>query len=162
MPRMQRMIGCLKYDPHDARIYLTEPTAPGSRNNQFLKKLRQEIAKGKIFDPCPKDIYSIFGTDKHGMRRLWREASSKEVNARLTEAQKAGLAKGQAMARSGQLKPPKLSGVQRKNLTEQKKASSKLKHLQAGLKRSREAKIKKSSANQSHMTKSCSKIPKLF
>ena len=100
--------------------------------------LRQKIKEYKIFHPCEEDLYKIFGTGRAGIRELYRDAVKKEVNSRLTEAQRAGLEKGKALARSGKLKPPpplKLNKKQKEALKENRKLESKLKRSKAAVDR---------------------------
>ena len=100
--------------------------------------LRKKIKECKIFHPCDEDLYKIFGTGRAGMRELYRDAVKKEVNSRLTEAQRAGLEKGKALARSGKLRPPpplKLNKKQKETLKENRKLESKLKRSKAAVDR---------------------------
>ena len=100
--------------------------------------LRQKIKEYKIFHPCEEDLYKIFGTGRAGIRKLYKKALKKEVDSRLTDAQRAGLEKGKALARSGKLKPPpplNLNKKQKETLKENRKLESKLKRSKAAVDR---------------------------
>ena len=59
-----------------------------------MKHARDILLQSKIFEDSPSARQQLFGTDTNGIRKLWKDASSREVMARLTPTQREGLKKG--------------------------------------------------------------------
>ena len=138
MPARNRIVGNVVYDPKEGRCRLLEPTSKGSLSNSFLVQLRQIITSDPIFSEEAGSMYlqRKFGTGQREIKNKYKEARKKEYKAHMTDAQKAGLKKGQEMARKGLLKPPKLTGKQRASIVADKALLAQHNRLAAGQKRS--------------------------
>jgi len=152
MPQMKRQVGTVMYDPHEARFFLCEPKSQGSQENDFLQKVRQELVKYPIFNPHKEDYNAIYGTNKRGMRQLWKKAISREVMGRLTDVQRAGLLNGQKLAKEGKNRPPKLSYQQRVQRQQEKTGVTKLAKLQAAIKKTLPTELKKKQKKKKRKT----------
>jgi hypothetical protein len=134
--RLVRSVGHLKFDPNSFGLVLELPKSKGAQTNRFLRRLREEIRKHRLFRPCSKDIEEMFGTNLQGMHKLYKQAISAEYNAHLTPAQRAGLAKGQANIRNLAALNPRLTGSQRASLAKLKKTQTALNRARVGAQKS--------------------------
>jgi len=106
MPKRLRLVGCIKYDPKEAKLLLEEPKSTGSKNNTFLTKARYELSRHKLFDPSSKDFVNIFGGGVREVRKLYRQSVKREMANRppMTEKAKAAFARQQQLMKEGKIR----------------------------------------------------------